>query len=115
MGAQPSLTWDLLLHFSISGDLPIWRSFETKQTEPMLMRLSVYLSYTYNLHLHDAVNKKHAQCSKPKSYFNYIYFMKVHLFLTLVKHLALGGFSKFLVANSWWLQVSSKPKDVDLS
>ena len=58
-GAQPVLTWDLLLHFPVSGDLPIWQSCETKQTEPMLVGLSVYLSYTYNLHLHNVVNKKH--------------------------------------------------------
>ena len=49
----------------------------------MLVSLSVYLSYTYNLHVYDAVNKKHAQCSEPKSYFNNIYFMKVLSFLTL--------------------------------
>ena len=66
----------------------------------MLVSLSVYLSCTHNLHLHDAVNKKHAQCSEPKSYFNYIYFMKVHSFLTLLRHLALGGCTKFLVANA---------------
>ena len=100
LGAQPSLTWDLLLHFSVSGDLPIWQSFKTKQTELMLVSLSIYLSYTYNLHIHDTVNKKHAQCSEPKSYFNYIYFMKVHSFLTLVRHLALRGCSKFFVANT---------------
>ena len=58
-GAQPLLTCDLLLHFPVSGDLPIWQSCEKKQTEPMLVGLSVYLSYTYNLHLHNVVNKKH--------------------------------------------------------
>ena len=39
-GAQPLLTWDLLLHFPVSRDLPIWQSCETKQTEPMLVGLS---------------------------------------------------------------------------
>ena len=43
--AQPLLTWDLLLHFPVSGDLPICQNFvEIKQTEPVLVGLSVYLS-----------------------------------------------------------------------
>ena len=37
---------------------------------------------------------------KCNTYFNSIYFMKVHSFLTLVRHLALGGCSNFLVVKA---------------